>query len=117
MRRSSAWAWALAAAAVALLAFALALSLLAGSHGSPWWEVVLGVVAVLSSAAIGLLVVVRRGGHLVGWLLLANALIPATWFFTESYAQYAVLEDPGALPGAEWAVLWAEGRGRCCLRR
>ena len=26
----------------------------------------------------------------------------------EGYAQYAVLENPGALPGADWAVLWNE---------
>ena len=26
----------------------------------------------------------------------------------DSYADYAVLENPGALPAAEWAVLWSE---------
>lgn len=55
MRRSSVFAWLLVAASVGLR---------------------LRVVVVLSSAAIGLLVV-RRWGHPVGWLLLASALIPA----------------------------------------
>ena len=66
----------------------------------------MGLAAVSASAAVGLLVATRRHGHPVGWLLLGNALILGTIGATTAYAQYSLLEDPGALPGGEWAVLW-----------
>ena len=62
--------------------------------------------AALVSAAIGLLITVRLRGHPIGWLLLANAVLVATSGVAQGYAEYAGLEDPGALPGPEWAVLW-----------
>ena len=48
----------------------------------------------------------RRPGHPIGWLLLANALLLTTIGFAQAYAAYALREQPGALPGPEWAVLW-----------
>jgi signal transduction histidine kinase len=106
VRRFPALPWFLATAAVGLLTFALVLSVLAGDHADPWWQNALGFGAVLGSMAIGLLIAVRREGHPIGWLLLANALIVASSGVAHGYAQYALLEDPGALPGPEWAVLW-----------
>jgi signal transduction histidine kinase len=98
--------WAIAAVTVGVVAFALVLDALAGDHGDPWWQWALAVGAVLLSAAFGLLITVLLRGHPIGWLLLANALLLATSGVAVGYAQYAVLEDPGALPGPEWAVLW-----------
>ena len=49
---------------------------------------------------------VRRPGHPIGWLLIANAFLLATFGVAEAYAAYALQEQPGALPGPEWAVLW-----------
>jgi signal transduction histidine kinase len=91
--------------AVALGASATVLSTLAASHGSPWWEHAVFWLVALASIVVGLLVAVRQPGNPIGWLVLANGPVVALSGFTEAYAQYAVLEDPGALPGARWAVL------------
>ena len=105
MRRYPVWPWVVAALAVALGALATVLSALAGPHGSPWWENAAFCLVVLASVVVGLLVAVRQPGNPIGWLLLANGPVVALFGFAEAYAQYAVLEDPGALPGGRWAVL------------
>ena len=102
------WPWILAAAAVGLVALACVLSALAAPHGDAWWQFVLAAAAVVASGGVGLLVAVRRPGHPIGWLLLTNALLLATIGVAEGYSAYAVAERPGALPGPEWAVLWAQ---------
>ena len=89
-----------------ITAFAVVLSILAGPHGDRWWENALGVAAVVASLAIGLLIVARRTEHPIGWLLLTNGVLLASFGAAAPYAQYAVQERPGALPGPEWAVLW-----------
>jgi signal transduction histidine kinase len=106
LRRFSAWPWLIAAAAAALATFALVLGVLAGSHGDPWWQNFLALSAVAASVTVGLLIAVKRPGHPIGWLLLANGAIEAGAGVAQGYAQYATQEHPGALPGAEWAVLW-----------
>jgi signal transduction histidine kinase len=87
-------------------ALAMVLNALAGSHGDPGWQSVLAGVVVLASSGVGLLVAFRRPGHPIGWLLLANAFLLTTIGFAQAYAAYALQEQPGALPGPEWAVLW-----------
>ena len=105
VRRYPVWPWVVAALAVALGALATVLSALAGPHGSPWWEDAAFCLVVLASVVVGLLVAVRQPGNPIGWLVLANGPVVALFGFAEAYAQYAVLEDPGALPGGRWAVL------------
>jgi len=104
--RFSPWPWALAAVAVAFGVLGTVLNALAGSHGEPAWQWALAVVVMLASTGVGLLVAVRRPGHPIGWLLIANAFLLATFGVAQSYAAYALQEQPGALPGPEWAVLW-----------
>jgi len=106
VRRSVVWAWILAAVAAVFTAFAVVLGILAGSRADPWALDALGVAAVGASLTIGLLIATRRPGHPIGWLLLANAVLLASFGAAEPYAQYALQESPGALPGPEWAVLW-----------
>ncbi len=106
MGRPPFWPWVVAAAAVTFGALALVLNALAGSHGEPAWQSVLAGVVVLASSGVGLLVAFRRPGHPIGWLLLANAFLLTTIGFAQAYAAYALQEQPGALPGPEWAVLW-----------
>ncbi|MBA2627894.1 MAG: hypothetical protein H0U85_07760, partial [Gemmatimonadales bacterium] len=60
----------------------------------------------MTSIAVGLLIAVRRPGNRIGWLLLVNALILGAAFVASAYGEYALLERPGALPGARWAALW-----------
>ena len=108
MARSHVWPWVLAAAAAAVGVSATVLNALAGSHGEPWWQNAVGLTAVAASGGVGLLLAVRKPGHPIGWLLLANAILLATFGLAEGYSAYALQEHPGALPGAEWAVLWNE---------
>jgi signal transduction histidine kinase len=104
--RSSPWPWVFAAVAVGFGVFASVLNVLAGSHGEPGWQWALAVVVTLASCGVGLLVAVRRPGHPIGWLLIANAFLLASFGVAEAYAAYALQEQPGALPAPEWAVLW-----------
>src|SRR5438874_1326312 len=95
------------AAAAACIAVALSISafvLTALNHESLWYAVT--SPAVLLSAAVGLLIALRRPGNLIGWLLLASALALGCAFLAEPYARYALVTDPGSLPAARWAVLW-----------
>ena len=58
------------------------------------------------SSGVGLVVATHRPGNPIGWLLMANGLVLAGAGFAESYASYALVEDRGSLPGADWAVLY-----------
>jgi two-component system, NarL family, sensor kinase len=94
-------------AAAALIAVALSISafvLTALNQESLWYAVT--SPAVLVSAAVGLLVALRRPRNLIGWVLLASALALGCAFLAEPYARYALVTDPGSLPAARWAVLW-----------
>ncbi|HTN24420.1 MAG TPA: histidine kinase [Solirubrobacteraceae bacterium] len=106
MRRSLALPWALAIVAAALVVLGGVLEFLPGASGDPWWVYGLWICLVLATVAVGLLVAVRRPGHPIGLLLLANALIIAAAGAAESYARYGLLDHPGSLPGARWAALY-----------
>ena len=98
MGSPSPWPWVLAAAAVALGVLGTVLDVLAGSHGEPAWTWALGALVTLASTGVGLLVTRRRPGHPIGWLLIANAFLLATFGVAEPYAAYALQEQPGHLP-------------------
>ena len=108
MRRTSVTAWAMAALALGLLAAAGVLTVIADSHRTGAAVVVASGLAILAASGVGLLVALRAGGHPIGLLLLAIAVLAASWAFADSYARLAVLADPGSLPGGEWAVLWGD---------
>jgi signal transduction histidine kinase len=61
-----------------------------------------------ASTGVGVLLATRRADNPVGWLLLANGLVLALNGVAQAYADYALLAHPGALPGAEWAALFAD---------
>ena len=105
MRRSIIWSWGLAGAALVGGIATTVLTALAGSHGSPWWENAIFLAVVCFTAAVGLLVTTRQPENRIGWLLLAQASVLTFSGLAAAYARYAVLEDPGALPGGRWAVL------------
>src|SRR4051794_5636466 len=97
--------WAAAFVTAAGLCFAGVLDTLAGKHGDPLWADVTFATATIASAAVGFVLATRRPGNPIGWLLLLQTLVLAGLGVAGSYAAYAVLEDPGALPGGYWAVL------------
>jgi signal transduction histidine kinase len=90
------------------LGFAVTLSALASGHGDGALTVAGWLTATLASSAVGLLLATRRGDNPIGWLLVANGLVLAASAVAATYADYAVLAEPGALPGGEWAVLFNE---------
>jgi hypothetical protein len=100
--------WAAAGVTVAGVAFATVLNALAAGHGEPTWEGVAWAAAGLASGGVGLVLALRRAENPIGWLLLANGLVLTAHLVATPYADYTVLEDPDALPGAGWAVLFHE---------
>ena len=67
------------------------------------------LVAAVSAASVGVLVVSRRPGHRVGWLLVALGLSIAVAGFSFSYTRYGLVARPGALPAASWLAGVANG--------
>jgi len=97
--------WVAAGLTIAGVAFAALLDVLAGAHAEEAWVGVAWGAAGLASSGVGLVLAVHRSSNPIGWLLLANGLVLTAHLVATPYADYAALEDPGALPGAEWAVL------------
>ncbi|HMJ02775.1 MAG TPA: hypothetical protein VK506_07530, partial [Conexibacter sp.] len=100
--------WVAVTSTVGGLACALALDTLTTGYGDGILAGVGWVVITLASSGVGLLLAVRCRGNPIGWLLLANGLVLAAVALADTYAAYTVLENPGALPGGDWAVLYAE---------
>jgi signal transduction histidine kinase len=100
--------WAAAFVTAAGFCFASVLDTLAGKHGDDLWTAVPYLTAIAASAAVGFVLTTRRPDNTIGWLLLLQGLVLAGLAVSGSYAAYAVLEDPGALPGGQWAVLFDE---------
>ncbi len=100
--------WVVVAATAGGLAWAIWLDAMAGGHGTGPWAIAGWVVAILSSSGVGLALAIRRGSNPIGWLLLANGLVLTAFGIADGYAGYSVLEDPGAMPGGAWAVLFNE---------
>jgi signal transduction histidine kinase len=92
---------------VALGAFGFVLSLV-GDYSDSWWELTFGSAAILVSLVLALLIALRRPGTLMALPLFANALVISLAALADSYAHYAIVENPGSLPGADWAALWNE---------
>ena len=59
------------------------------------------ITAWLASAGVGVILLVRRPSHPVGWLFAALSATIAIIGASESYASYGLFVDPGSLPGAE----------------
>jgi len=65
------------------------------------------LVAAVSAATVGTVVVSRRPAHRVGWLLVVLGLSIAAAAFTFSYSRYGLVARPGALPAAGWLAGFA----------
>ena len=61
-----------------------------------------GLVLLVILSTMGALIVARRPANLIGWSFVAAGLGVAFQGFAIEYAIYALLTDPGALPGAVW---------------
>jgi hypothetical protein len=68
-----------------------------------------GLLLLAILATMGALIVARRPANLTGWSFVAAGLGLAFSAFATEYAIYALLTDPGALPGGAWLAwipLW-----------
>jgi hypothetical protein len=89
-------AWSLCAGCIAGICGLAVLKVLNG--GTDLWSMPL-VAAPLTFAVIGALVATRQPRNPVGWQLLAVGVFLTANLASESYARYALLTAPGALPG------------------
>jgi hypothetical protein len=68
-----------------------------------------GLLLLVILSTMGALIVARRPANLIGWSFVAAGLGLALQGFAIQYAIYALLTDPGALPGAAelaWIPTW-----------
>ena len=101
-------AWSSWAVSLLLGLFSVALLVLTRATPIPRGAVPRGVnavwglllLAILST--MGALIVARRPGNRIGWSFVAAGLGLALQAFATQYAIYALLTEPGALPGAAW---------------
>ncbi len=103
--------WVLAGTAALLYVVGSVADLLV-ERASGWYaggpgELLLFAPVMLSSFAVGWLLVLRRAGGAIGWLLLANWLVLLTFGFASTYAGYSYSPTShGDLPGARLAAMW-----------
>ena len=101
--------WGCFAAVVAICAFSavLAVDSVSVPRSASGFSLLVIPVAIVS-AALGVLIRLRRPQNRVGWLLLANGLSLASLALAWPYAYYAGVSHLNSLPGASWAALWSE---------
>ncbi len=103
--------WVLAGTTALLYVAGSVVDLLA-QRASGWYagglgELLLFAPVLLSSFAVGWLLVLRRAGGAIGWLLLANWLVMLSFGFASTYAGYSYSPTSHAhLPGARFAAVW-----------
>jgi len=108
-------AYALIALTAALMMSALVLSLVTGaSFATDDWGTGRVVLAMFLCAvvypAVGALIVLRGPGNSVGWVCLGIGAGLGFTAFASEYARYALVTNPGSLPGgliAGWADNWS----------
>jgi hypothetical protein len=64
---------------------------------------VLNALVLFAFATVGALIAARRPGHRIGWLMCVGTLLWAAGILLLQYATYALVTNPGALPGGDWA--------------
>jgi len=99
---------ALSLASTALAALLLVRNL---SYPNPYvfdlW--VQGIVIPITCSTVGVIIASRRPHHPVGWLFCAVGLLAGLNHFFAEYAIFALLTQPGSLPGGQasaWGAAW-----------
>jgi len=110
-RRAQVCAWGLVALAFGFLLLAGAVDLSTGHSFTEAISEVTGVGIVFSICfpVLGAFVIRQRGGHRVGWLLIGIGVSIALNTATNRWADAALIDEPGSLPGgdvASWLQAW-----------
>jgi hypothetical protein len=104
--RATAWlAWSIWVFCAILTALALILIVLNGSgpnaeYGSSLTAAAIAL-ALLGFPTVGAVVASRRPGNAIGWLFCVVGFFSQVGIFSEQYVIYALLTNPGSLPGAQ----------------
>lgn len=111
--RATSWlAWCLWLLCVALISFALLFYFLASptpATDTPPTLTALFRILSLAFPTVGALVASRRPENPIGWIFCGTGLIYGVQAFASGYADYALLERTGSLPGGEfmgWISRW-----------
>src|SRR6478735_2293032 len=76
-----------------------------GDLASAWGTDAAFGIAILVSAGVAIVLLVRRPDHPVGWLFAGLSTSITVSGFLESYGLFGLVVDPGAVPGAEAAAV------------
>jgi hypothetical protein len=85
--------------ALGLMLLALQLAARNGVWGPPD---VVTIAGLMGFATVGALIVVRRPDNLIGWIFCVDVVLNAVGGLAREAAQFSLVTQPGALPGAEW---------------
>jgi MFS family permease len=113
-RRGGALAWGLCALGLAMLVTTLVMEATANREarievqygtyvGAFFW-----LVSWQSFVIVGALIASRRPGNPIGWISISAGLATTLTGLTDSYARYALIAQPGSLPGGELAAWFSE---------
>ena len=112
-RRTASWlAWSVWLLCVALISFALLFYFLASptpATDTPPTLTALFRILSLAFPTVGALVASRRPENPIGWIFCGVGLLYGVQAFASGYADYALLERTGSLPGGEfmaWISRW-----------
>ncbi len=100
---SSRIAWSLCALSIALVTGAGIFMLLIGTSIGT----LMFLLPLLSCAVVGGIVASRQPTNPIGWFFLVSAVSFGVTVFTNEYATYGLLTEPGSLPLA-WAMVWPQ---------
>lgn len=106
MRTARPLPWVIACLTLGVTAGVVLLDSLSSRSGDPPWVSFVFPLAVVVATAVGVVLATRRRENPIGWLLLAHGFVLAQSGLALNYATYGLLEEPGSLPGADWALLW-----------
>jgi hypothetical protein len=79
-------------------------------------ETTFSIVQVVVFSTVGALLIARRPGNRIGWILASAGLAIAATNFAGLYAEFSLVESQGTLPGTVWAAwfvswIWIVGVG------
>jgi hypothetical protein len=100
------WVFSVALTALGPLLFALNLSH-PGVHLFDYW--IENTILALLFSTIGAIIVSRRPDNAIGWIFCAVGLLGGVRHLISQYVLFALLAEPGSLPGGEalaWITFW-----------
>ncbi len=105
-RRATWLAWSMCVVAATAMAGTIALDVATSALDV---FTILGPPSVLAFSVVGALIASRRPDNPIGWILCAVGLSFALGSLSGEYAPYALLTEPGSLPGGDvmaWLSVW-----------